>query len=249
MKRNAIIIIFFLISLPVLTNAQDSLNIESSPVKHVQVDFKVGFLNNQHTSLNNALASNGWGKLAEGMFTYSIAPKMFRRRFMFGFEWMGYSSSVQEQGNLKTSLQGYLVEPYAGYVIIQKNNFRLYPFVGINNSFSSLKLQDLSPVTDFDNVWNGTRREATIDFNSFALDLGFHTETLFNIKNRTWDCPQNTNYIALGLTAGYYVNLSESSNGRFNGQRFADSPTFQLNGLYGKLTIGFGTKLRQLKWK
>ena len=252
MKTSLIIKTIFLLTCisPLLGQAQDTTGVEVPLIKDVQVDFSLGYLKNRHGSLNNTLKENGWGAVSENLLTYSASARAFRGRFLFGFEWMGYTSlGSEENEDLQASLKGYYVEPYIGYTIVQKNNFRLYPFVGLNSSFATLKLEDLSPAVAFDDVWSDPRRGGIVDFNSYALDIGVHMLKLIPVKNRRWDCPQNNKYISVGFKVGYYLNLAEGENGRYNGQRFSDSPSFGINGFYGKMTIGFGTQVRKVKWR
>ena len=84
-------------------------------------------------------------------------------------------------------------------------------------------------------------------YSNAALDVGIQFDKLIPLKNRRWDCPQNTRYLTLGLRAGYIVN--PAVKGRFNGNIVEGAPTWSPGGPYLKLVIGFSTKMRDLKWK
>jgi hypothetical protein len=78
--------------------------------------------------------------------------------------------------------------------------------------------------------------------------VGVQLEKVIALHNREWDCPQNSRFMTLGARIGY--NFGPSVKAKYNGnQQIADGPSYALKGPYVKLTMGFGSQLRQLKWK
>ena len=242
------IIIFFI--LPGSLCAQDTLGVEAPHNKHVQANLGVGYFRNDHSSLNRSLEKLGFNPIAEDLITVSASSHFFINRFLVGVDVMGFKAPDDDQpNNTLTDLMGYAYELKTGYAFVNKNKFRLYPYVGVQFNNSWLRLYDNSPVENMGDIFASDRKEGTIVFQNTSLGLGFHAEKLISLKNREWDCPQNARYMSVGVQLGYQVILGGSGNGAYNGQELSDAPDFGLSGPYVKLVLGHGSKIRSLKWK
>jgi hypothetical protein len=99
-----------------------------------------------------------------------------------------------------------------------------------------------------DDLTDNQQRSFHLYFSNASLDIGLQLEKHIGLKNRKWDCPQNSTFMTLGLRVGYLLGPGDVK-GRFNNTTIADAPTYSPNGPYIKLVAGFGTKMRDLKWK
>ena len=237
---------------PVLAYGQDSTRVGVVSTKVFQVDFQPGFLRGDLSSINNSLSAFGYNPMGGNMLTYTISAKFITNRFVFDFGipfFRAPDQSHPDQRRTTLSGAGVNFEASLGYVLVEKKGFRLYPFAGVRSNYARLRLMDTSPVNTLGGIMNSTRKEGAITFNSGSFNVGIHAEKLIPLKNRKIDCPQNTRYLSLGFKAGYLFPINGGEPGEYNGQELIDAPRFGLKGPYVRLTVGFGTGIRQLKWQ
>ena len=234
--------------LSLMSYAQDS-TMAISKNKYIQVDLGIGYLHTNMGSINTSLKNFNYRPIKDNYTTLSFAATYFVNRFLFRTEVsMILPNHVDQPDNIKTSFSGYTVSAGIGYAVIQKPHFRLYPYAGINSFNSYLKLADLSPVENMNELVNTPHRNAKIQFSNASLDLGVQLERIINVRNNKWDCPQNNKYMTVGARLGY--NWSPGTvKARYNGNQLSGAPEYNFQGPYIKLVVGTGTKIRELKWK
>ncbi len=243
---------FLLLLIPVLAHAQDSTRVGVVSRRFFQIDFQPGYLRGDLSSINNSLRAYGYNPMGGNMLTYTLSAKLIIRRFVLDFGIPFFRASDQshsDQRRTTLSGTGFNFEANLGYVLVEKNGFRLYPYAGLRSNYASLKLMDTSPVTNLGDIMNGTRKEGTIAFSGGSFNLGIHIEKLIPLNNRKFDCPQNTRYMSLGVKAGYLFPINGGEPGEYNGQGLTDAPRFGLKGPYVRFTVGFGTGIRRLNWQ
>jgi hypothetical protein len=244
--------LFLLMWLPLFGYAQDSTIIKVTPRKYFQVDFRAGYLKNDHSALNNSLQSYGFQAISENLITYSFSSKFIFNRFVFGIGATGFHVPSQSNPNdIKTKLGGNGADFSVGYILLEKQKFRLYPFVGINQRFAQLKFEDTSPqnMSSLGDVLTNRRREGQINFNSASLDIGIQMEKLIDLKTTRVGCPQNVPHLAIGLRAGYHFLFNNGERGEFNNQSIENAPRFGIKGPYVQINLGLGQRVGQYKWK
>jgi hypothetical protein len=244
--------VFLLLLVPVFAYGQDSTGIGVVPRKFFQLDYQPGYLRGDLSSINNSLRAYGYNPMEGNILTYTISAKFITNRFVFDFGIPFFRASDRSHlDNRRTTLTGTGInfDASLGYVLLEKKGFRLYPYVGLRSNYASLKLMDTSPVNNLGDIMNSTRKEGTITFSGGSFNAGIHVEKLIDLKNRKIDCPQNTRYLSVGLKAGYLFPINGGEPGEYNGQELIDAPRFGLKGPYLRLTIGVGTRIRQLKWQ
>jgi len=227
---------------------QDS-TITVSQNKYVQVDAGIGYLHTNMSSINTWLQQSGLKPMKENYSTLSLSSTYFINRFLFRAEFSLILPNHVEQGvDRNSAFNGYTVSAGIGYALVQRPKFRLYPYIGITDFSTKLQFNDLTPVTDMNELLNTPRKDAAIRFSNAALDVGVQMEKIMALKNSEWDCPQNNKYMTLGVRLGYIWSPGDNK-ARFNGVQLKNAPGYSLEGPYIKLVIGMGTKIRQFKWK
>jgi hypothetical protein len=217
--------------------------------KYIQFDIGLGYLHTNMTSVNATFKNAGLNPMKNDYATLSVSGSYFFNRFLFRTEAsLVLPNSVHQGNHLNTEFTGYTIGASVGYAVIQNPRFRLYPYIGITNYNTALKFNDLSPAGSLSDLLNNPRQNTKIKYSNAALDLGAQLERIIALKNNQWDCAQYNKYMTLGLRAGY----NWSPNGikaRYNGEQISGAPEYNFQGPYVKLVVGFGRKVRQLKWQ
>jgi hypothetical protein len=230
--------------------AQDT-TMAVSDNKYFHIDFGVGYMKADLRSVNHSITALGYKPLQEDFVSASISSAFVIKRWMVRNELRLLMDNSTRQGENLTSYFGVRSVGFGiGYVLIARPGFRLYPFVNLNSYTGRLRFEDNSPVGNMDGLLNTPHYSSKLHFSNASLDVGLQAEKLISVKQRKWDCPQNGKFMTLGLRVGYSFGGS-GVKGRYNGinQPIADAPSFANNGPYMKLVMGFGTKMRDLKWK
>ncbi|HEY3404727.1 MAG TPA: hypothetical protein VGK59_15160 [Ohtaekwangia sp.] len=245
-KQSVLLVVLVLISCA--SWAQDSVTTISRN-RYANLDFSVGYMNTDLGNINGFLSSYGYKTLQEDIVTLSFAPSYSINRFVIRAEYTWqFPSTRQQSEDVSINFTGRYIAAYLGYLVIQKPNFRLYPYVGLTAFTSQLVVREKTTVTDIDDLVNNTQQAFHLAYSNAGLDVGFQADKLIPLKNKRWDCPQNVRYMTVGIRAGYLFGPG-TVKGRFNNEVVEGAPTYSLKGPYIKLVIGFSTKMRDLKWK
>jgi len=249
MKIQFCIVAFFLLS-AASALGQDSVATVSRH-KYSHIDVGAGYLGTDLSSINRSLTGQGYKSINENFLTFSVSWSFTINRFLVRSEAsLARPNQVTQADYIHTRFGGYSFGFGAGYAVIQKPKFRLYPFVGLNSFVNRLNFEDQTPVTDIDDVYNNPHRSFSLIFSNASLDVGIQIEKIFEAKKDKWDCPQNGKFRTLGVRMGYNIGTSDI-RGRYNGgnQLLENAPVYSLKGPYIKVAVGIGTKARNLKWK
>lgn len=229
--------------------AQDTAVAVVSKNRYANLDFGVGYLHTDLGNIINFLSSYGYKPLPEGVVTLSFSPSFFVNRFVFRAEYTLQLPVAQQQSEtIRSTFAGRHVAASIGYVVLQRPRFRLYPYVGINSFTSQPTVRERKTVTTADDLINNQQRGFHLLYSNASLDMGVQIDRLIPLKNRKWDCPQNSRYMTVGARLGYILGPGGVS-GRFNSMPVDGVPSYSPTGPYLKLVIGFSTKMRDIKWK
>lgn len=247
MKKTLIALLLIMIS--GLVYGQDSVQALSKN-KYFHFDIGIGYTNAQLGSINNTLSNYGYKTFSEDMATFSASSNYYFNRLLIKSElvWF-FPQDVEQTGDLTTQFGGRSIGIGLGYAIIQKPSYRITPYIGLNAYTGRLLFIDDASVENIEDALNNTFRNTDLSFSNGALDVGIQMEKLIELKNRKWDCPQNSRFMTLGIRLGYNFGFG-GARGRYNGdQVIENAPTYSIEGPYLKAIIGFGSKIRNIKWK
>ena len=246
MKQSLIALCLIMIS--GLAYGQDSVRTLSNN-RYAQFDMGIGYTNAQLGSINRTLSNYGYEPFSEDVATFSLSTSYFINQLLIKSEltW-SLGQEVEQTGDLTTHFEARSIGIGFGYAVVQKPSFRLTPYIGLNAYTGKLSFIDDSPVQNIDEVLNGSYRNSNLYFSTAALDVGIQMEKLIELKNKKWDCPQNSRFMTLGVRVGYNFGF-DGARGRYNGQFIENAPTYSIEGFYVKAIIGFGSKIRDIKWK
>ena len=254
MKRfNLIPIISFLSLFIFNANAQDSTEVQEPRFRSIQLNYGFGFMKTDFSTLNSRLNQIGLKSLPENIHAFNIGYSGYIQRILLSSYFQYYQGGiVTNSNNTNMNFSGFGFGHIVGYTILDKKNYRIAPYAGLNVNFSKLKLTDKSTANNFSALQDSQSKGREIEFTNLALDLGVEADKLIFVKNKSsWTHAHTAPYVSLGIKIGYMFRLdnSESSKGTINNKTIEDAPVFGLNGPYIKLNIGLGNKIRQMKWK
>ena len=186
------------------------------------------------------------------IFSVLILPTSFVKRFIYSTSVSKYELSLNADPTTPYfyDFRGQAVEWIIGYKILDKSNFYLYPYVGLNLNTSKLIIsrRDSSSISSMNDIISTPDNKSEIKYSNNALDVGMSFERIF--KSRAiGSCPRNVRYFCIGLSAGYLTKLHTSNNTYYRDRKVADGENFGLDGAYVKLSIGYGIKLRRVAWE
>ena len=226
-------------------NAQDSLSVKNY---YFEGETTLGYLHSNFSSINSFLTTNGLGSLSRNRFNLGFSSIQIRNKFVFGAGFdMLITTSESQPGNRETRLKGISFGPLLGYIVLQKRNITIYPYIRLYDNSFWLKIIDNQSVADASSLLSVTTRNVSLDYNFPSIDFGLSINKNFSQKNTDWDCPQSHRYLILGLKVGYFFSADHNS-GEYNNQILSGTPALGYKGPYIKLSFGFGSRLRQLKW-
>lgn len=230
------------------STAQDTvLNVSRN--RFANLDVSVGYLNSDIRSVNNFLSAYGYKRVSDNFVTFSVSPSVIFNRFVLRAEYTWQLRSERPQdGGLVASFGGRHNSASIGYVVLQKPGVRIYPYVGVNAFVSNLVVRERPSASTLDDLVANRQQAFHLAYSNASLDFGVQFDKLFLLRNRRFDCPQNAQFMTLGLRIGYLYGPGEVK-GRFNGNIVEDAPTYSPNGMYIKLVLGLSTKMRALNWK
>jgi hypothetical protein len=246
MKQFLTLSSFLFISIALMYGQDSAITI--SKTKYNYTDIGVGFFKADLRSVNTSLKQFGYRPIKDGFVTLSISNSYSIKRFFIRTEFTYlFPNKTKQDNNVTTRFSGHHLTAGIGYGIIQKPNFILYPYIGLTSFYSKLKFIDNAPVRNMNEVINTPHRSSEISFGNAGLDIGIQVQKLFETENDAYDCPQINRWGTVGLRIGYQFGLK--LKGLYNKDKVSDGPSFSMQGPYMKVTFGFGTKLRRLKWK
>jgi hypothetical protein len=227
------------------TFAQDSLKVK-------RYDYKLSIYAGPQSigvgALNDVLVSNGISKLRSTALVIGTSHTVFRSRSGFGTSADLITTPTQSSGNRNSRLMGYAFSVFTSYYIIEKTNFTLYPTIGVRNVVMNAKIAERDAVSNIGDVLTQSHRNSTITYRNTLLDVGLGASFKSELRTLPWKCPQGERYIAFDIKVGYNFVINKD-NGEYNGTVITDGPSVSSGGLYARIGIGFGARLRRVSWK
>lgn len=155
-------------------------------------------------------------------------------KFVIGGSGFGIIGSVIKTDSLKASLGGGIGTFDFGYLILNKDQAKIYPMIGIGGGGFGLQISKNKNVSAAD-VANNPGREINISHGNFVADLSLNLNFIPSLQ---YD-EKNNSYggFMTGLKIGYIYSMP-SSDWRFTGGDVTGGPSFGLNMFYVKLIVG-----------
>ncbi len=165
--------------------AQDSVATMVSRNRYANLDFSVGYLHPDLSNINGFLTSYGYKPLQEDIITLSFAPSFSINRFVLRAEYTWqFPASMPQAENVTAAFSGRHLAASIGYLVIQKPNFRLYPYIGLNAFTSQLVVREKTTAPDIDDLVNNHQQAFHLAYSNAGLDVGVQADKLIALKNK-----------------------------------------------------------------
>lgn len=212
---------------PVVNNYYDSGF--SYGITFPNIEAHAGFLFMNLENLSSTFTSHGLPIMKSPQMVYGGAVTLYEDWFMYGSVSFHVLPKTINRYNdtSQLSFSGTFLKGYLGYDATSNEIFNIFPRIGIG--YGNLKF-----VQEFDNdlptnTSSGIFNQGpsnTIEYSNSAILLDPGVDIRFNIR-----------YIAIGLNAGYQIDLSEKSWISDHGGYINSSPKTSLSGWYAMLTF------------
>jgi hypothetical protein len=194
------------------------------------IEAHAGFLFMNLNSLQSTFETHGLPVLKAPQMIYGGAITLYEDWFLFGSLSYHILPKTFNRYNDSTELSfnGMFLKGFIGYESTASEKFNITPRIGIG--YGKLEFQQkfdrpLSANSNSTDIFNQSPDNSIVYYNNgLFLDPG--VDIRFNIR-----------YVALGLNAGYQIDLSEKSWSSDRGGYISGSPQTSLSGLYALLTL------------
>lgn len=233
-------------------NENDSNKVETIRVLKTHSNYENGYFKGNLSSINSLLKAHGIDPISEHMHTLFVPGLFQTKQHIIAINLFAIASTdyYRNPPELLGKVVAFGWGASYGFNLLHSQKYLFYPYGGFSMSRGILKIEDHSQAGSVSSIiGGGSRRDVTLHFNQLNADLGLHAERIFQIKSRTWDCPQYSRFIALGIRGGYFLPLNGNPKGRYDNQTLSDSPSFALKGFHASVTFGYGRVFKRVKWK
>jgi hypothetical protein len=225
--------------------AQDTLPFPSEEGKGKKVSGGYGYASGgigmKDVDALNSFVGNGVDFQGNGV-TIGGGGMVMIRSIVIGGEGASY---LKQKASFTSNSAGYDLEFdagwgqfYAGYVVLGKRGFLLYPKVGIGGYKQSLTLTDANPVANMDTVFTGAYTGTNLVKRGMLMSFGLGFEWMPGFDETAGSG------IVFGLDLGYHLGVTEK-NWEAYGQDLGPAPGLSPSGMFARLHIGFGGWNRQ----
>jgi hypothetical protein len=198
--------------------------------------------------INQALANNGIPALTGNNIWFNLSSShVYDNGFLtedgIGFTPLSYASS----NNYQTQFNQYQLYFRIGYNFSKNQNFRVYPFAGINLSDAVLNIQDdnrINSVSNFTQEIANNTASKTFNQQNFGVELGAGFDYVIRFSSKQVDCVTIERFLPIGIRAGYYI---QATNGdwKINNYSLSNAPENKQSAFFATLTIGLGFGIKK----
>lgn len=214
----------------------------------VTSNLMLGIRSRDLSQLNRSLNANGITAVSGNNPWFGLSvEQLFRQRLNLELGVAANaSSSGFSQGIEAHYLQSQLFMRF-GYNLTKTDNFRFYPFLGLNLSYQSLNLKDnlgINRTSDFNNTLLNYTASKTLDNASFGVELGLGYAYYIPLKTRMKGNVEVKESLPIGLRAGYYLQAT-SDDWYVEDHALTNGPDKKGSNVFVTLTVGIGTLIRR----
>jgi len=186
----------------------------------------VNFLN--FDKLNKVLSDNGLAQFGNGVVSLGGGGFFIVNNVMIGGEGFSFLSQKKDKENYRSIISGGAGFFKLGYILHQRNNFQIYPMIGIGGGGLDLKVIDKTE-RNFNNAISERK-----DFNASFSALVFDVSVGADLKLGKYG------YFILGVKTGYLFSPVVGKWKAGNEVDLKEGPEQGINGFYLKVSIGGG---------
>lgn len=199
--------------------------------------------------LNTILNKNGIGSLSDNAYWLNLSMSHIHKKWLFEDGIGGtFTSSASNNNNLKALYNQFQFYTRAAYNLSQSNNYRVYPFVGINLSEAMLRIQDRArtqSTSDFSTELLNSTSSKTLWNPRFGVELGGGFDYVIKLKEKQMDCYTIQRNIPIGFRIGYYLQVTDSNWKIDDNYNLNNGPNNKQSNIFVSLNIGLGYAVKK----
>ncbi|MCK9268943.1 MAG: hypothetical protein WC271_01325 [Bacteroidales bacterium] len=198
--------------------------------------FQAGYSFMDFNDLNNAFVQAGIPEINNGSVSLGGGGHYIFRRFLIGGEGNGLIGSRTANENFSVRHSGGMGFFNAGYIVLQRPLYTVYPILGIGGGGYSVTIIDRNAATaSLQEVLDNPHQQAELSKGSFMLNFSVGAD-LFVFADRT---QQGTGGFVVGVRAGYLLAF-DTDEWRLDDYSFTDGTNTSISGPFIRLIIGGG---------
>lgn len=242
--------IFLLLGLQANAQHRDSVDTHKWFMHHQQnaMQLQATYRSADLGQINQALGANGIPALTGNNIWLNLAGShLFDNGFMtedgIGFTPLSYASSP----NYQTEFNQYQIFLRFAYNFSKNQNFRIYPFAGVNLSEAVLNINDdnrINAVSDFSQEIGNSTASKTLYQGNFGVELGGGFDYVIRLSSKQIDCVTLERMIPIGIRAGYYIQAT-TGDWKIDNHNLSNSPSNKQNAFFVTLSLGLGYGIKR----
>lgn len=199
----------------------------------------IGYQQTDASAFSNSWQPGTFGNIKAPQFSLAFGTSYFYPKFMFNWEFVSYISGSNRSTDYQSRLNAFEFNVNAGYPIINKPDFKLYPSVGIGIGGGTFDFESRNTnITNAGDLFE--INSAQINNFYIPVPLALNADYFFTVKEKT--------KLNLGISVGY--NLAFVVDGWRQTNRVIGSTSgvlsepgdFSAEGLFIRARIGFWSK-------
>jgi hypothetical protein len=198
--------------------------------------FQAGYSFMDFDNFNSALVEAGIPEIGNGSVSLGGGGHYIFRRFLIGGEGNGLIGSSSVSDNYSVRHGGGMGFFNAGYIVLQRPLYMVYPILGIGGGGYSVTITDRSAQSgSLQEVLDNPRQQAMLSKGSFMLNFSLGAD-LFVLADRT---RQGTGGFIVGVRAGYLLSF-DKDEWLLDNHSLTDGTNTNISGPFIRLIIGGG---------
>lgn len=203
--------------------------------------FSVGIHKVDVAEFNQSLSAYGLGNFIGYNPSMSFGMNYFRNKWFLGFDISAQTSTTVQSTLYRSNINTAETYVHTGYLLKDRNRWKIYPTLGLGTGFTSLKVEDREiDIHTFSDLLNV--RSATVRNFYLSIPIGIHSDFFLGSKEQKW---------LLGFSFGYTIaptfgnwNFQELVTGNNFNTSFNDIPTYNPGGWFLKIRVGLSSKVK-----
>ena len=199
--------------------------------------------------LNDILAKNNLAPLSDNNYWLNLSMSHIHKNWLFEDGLGGtFTSTSKNPNNFKVLYNQFQLYTRAGYNLSKSENYRLYPFLGLNLSQAMLRIQDnarTQSTSDFSSELLNSTSSKTLWNPRFGVELGAGFDYIIKLKEKQMDCYTIQRNIPIGFRIGYYLQATDSNWKIDDNYNLNNGPNNKQSNIFVSLNIGLGYAVKK----
>ncbi|MES2278159.1 MAG: hypothetical protein V4592_19170 [Bacteroidota bacterium] len=201
--------------------------------------------------LNAILNKNGIPSLQDNNVWLNLSMSHVHKNWLFEDGLGGTFTSTGDRNavnGIRAKYNQFQFYTRAAYNVSKDENFRLYPFVGLNLSEAMLRIQDdnrTQSTSDFSTELLNTTASKTIWNANLGFEFGGGFDYVIKLKPKQMDRYTIQRNIPIGIRVGYYLQATNTQWKIDENYKLNNGPSNKQSAVFVSLNIGLGYAVKR----